>query len=217
MNYKKYSIKNQILLVEDDSKLRELLKELLENKGYLVFDSGNIKKAKEILKAKSIDIILLDIMLPDMNGFDFIKELRKRSNISIIVLTARDTKEDMIQGLSLGADNYLIKPFEPEELFSQIKKILNKPQPQTIPLNLNNSPPFFNSKVYLTSSELTILNCLSKDIKKPVSRENLAKSLGPKISERSIDVQINRLRKKLKDTNHRIIRTIRHLGYALFP
>lgn len=207
----------KVLLIEDNEKLNVLIAEFLRRNHYEVIQAYSLSEGKQHLS--SVQLVLLDIMLPDGEGFALVQEIRKNSSLSIIILTARDTKEDIIYGLSLGADDYLVKPFEPEELLLRMKKILNAPKPEVVSLSMRDSVfqelSSFLDLSQFTSSEIKILKLLSGKLDQPVSRETIADLFLTHVSDRSVDVQINRLRKKLQDYPNISIRTVRHQGYAL--
>ena len=117
---------SHILIVDDDNRIRDLLKEFLNSKGYIVSSAINAEDAKSKLVYLKFDLIVLDVMMSGQNGYELTKELRKKTNVPIILLTAKGEVEDRIKGLELGADDYLGKPFEPKELLLRIKNILFK-------------------------------------------------------------------------------------------
>ena len=118
--------KTHILIVDDDNRIRDLLKEYLKENDYIVSTSENAENAKVKLSHLKFDLIVLDVMMPGQDGYDFTKEIKKKINIPIILLTAKGEVENRIKGLELGADDYLGKPFEPKELLLRIKNIINK-------------------------------------------------------------------------------------------
>ena len=115
-----------LLIVDDDDKIRSLLKSFLISKNFLVSTAENANEAKEMIEYIKFDLLIIDIMMPGMNGFDLTREIRNNSNVPVIHLTAMDEKKDVIQGLEIGADDYIAKPFEPKELELRIHNILNK-------------------------------------------------------------------------------------------
>ena len=198
-----------ILLVDDDDKIRELLKTFLVDNKYLVSTASNAAEAKEVLKYITFDLLVIDIMMPGQNGYELTKEIREKSLIPIIHLTAMGETEDRVHGLEIGADDYLGKPFEPKELLLRINNILNKTsiKKETKQIQLDNIIVDLKSGVIkgkstelsLNENELKILRILSKFPGKSFSREELITSLNFN-QERTLDVCINRLRKKLKKT-----------------
>ena len=194
-----------ILLVDDDDKIRELLKTFLVDNKYLVSTASNAAEAKEVLKYITFDLLVIDIMMPGQNGYELTKEIREKSLIPIIHLTAMGETEDRVHGLEIGADDYLGKPFEPKELLLRINNILNKTsiKKETKQIQLDNIIVDLKSGVIkgkstelsLNENELKILRILSKFPGKSFSREELITSLNFN-QERTLDVCINRLRKK---------------------
>ena len=118
--------KNHILIVDDDDRIRNLLKDYLSENNYIVSTAENANQAKERLKYIKFDIIILDVMMPGQNGYELTKEIKKQIKVPIILLTAKGEVENRIKGLELGADDYIGKPFEPKELLLRIKNIINK-------------------------------------------------------------------------------------------
>ena len=118
--------RNHILIVDDDDRIRNLLKDYLSENYYVVSSAENANQAKEMLKYIKFDIIILDVMMPGQNGYELTKEVKKKINVPIILLTAKGEVENRIKGLELGADDYISKPFEPKELLLRIKNIINK-------------------------------------------------------------------------------------------
>ena len=188
-----------ILLVDDDDKIRELLKTFLVDNKYLVSTASNAAEAKEVLKYITFDLLVIDIMMPGQNGYELTKEIREKSLIPIIHLTAMGETEDRVHGLEIGADDYLGKPFEPKELLLRINNILNKTsiKKETKQIQLDNIIVDLKSGVIkgkstelsLNENELKILRILSKFPGKSFSREELITSLNFN-QERTLDVCI---------------------------
>ena len=216
-----------ILVVDDDDRIRDLVKQYLNENNYLVSTAINAEDAQEKVKIIKFDLIVLDIMMPGKNGLDFTRENKNHLYTPIILLTAKGEAEERIQGLEIGADDYLSKPFEPKELVLRIKNILNKTKAK----NIKRLIQFGNVKVDLTkhlilkdnkefkinSTEKTILELMINSPGKSFSRDEIGKII--KIDkERSIDVVITRLRKKIeKDPkNPKFLQTIRGAGYVLW-
>ena len=216
-----------ILLVDDDDKIRELLKTFLVDNKYLVSTASNAAEAKEVLKYITFDLLVIDTMMPGQNGYELTKEIREKSLIPIIHLTAMGETEDRVHGLEIGADDYLGKPFEPKELLLRINNILNKTsiKKETKQIQLDNIIVDLKSGVIkgkstelsLNENELKILRILSKFPGKSFSREELITSLNFN-QERTLDVCINRLRKKIeKDPKiPKFLKTKRGSGYELW-
>lgn len=219
--------KTHILIVDDDNRIRDLLKEYLKENNYIVSTSENAENAKIKLTHFKFDLIVLDVMMPGQNGYDLTKEIKKNIEIPIILLTARDEVENRIKGLELGADDYISKPFEPKELLLRIKNIINKNNK----IDLNTKHFVGNAQIDLNkmninlgeknkkinSSEKKVLIKMLENPGKTYSREEIGKISGIS-QERSIDVMITRLRQKIEinPKNPKYLQTIRGSGYVLW-
>lgn len=220
-----------LLVVDDDRRLRDLLTQFLSEHDFKVSSAANAAEARAHLAAHHVDLIILDVMMPGENGLQLTQSLRQTGTIPILLLTARDTLDDRIQGLEIGADDYLTKPFEPRELLARINSLLRRAQKQpnisSEILCLGNY--YFDrdqgilsqngEPVFLSSTELILLKTLAQSPRQPFAREDLAQRIGYRISDRTIDVQITRLRRKIGDNprHPRYLQTIRHVGYTLCP
>ena len=216
-----------LLCIDDDNKIRELLKKYLTSKGFRVTSSKNAFEAEKFISFFLFDLIILDIMMPKKSGIDFLDELRKfDSNTPVLMLTADSELERKKDSFNIGCDDYLVKPFEPTELLLRIKKLLNP----RFNKNLSTKKRYFGDfefdcgtrnltknkiNVSLTSSELLVVEFLSENLNKEISREEIANLLGPEINLRSVDVTITRLRKKINCNNASFLKTIRGKGYML--
>ena len=219
--------KIHILIVDDDNRIRDLLKEYLKENNYIVSTSENAENAKIKLTHFKFDLIVLDVMMPGQSGYDLTKELKKRIEIPIILLTAKGEVENRIKGLELGADDYISKPFEPKELLLRIKNIINKNN--RIDLNikhyvgnaqidLNKMNIKLAEKIKkINSSEKRVLIKMLENPGKTYTREEIGKISGIN-QERSIDVMITRLRQKIENNpkNPKYLQTIRGSGYVLW-
>ncbi len=216
-----------LLIVDDDDKIRNLLKSyLLENK-FLISTASNAEEAKELLKYIVFDLLIVDIMMPGQDGYEFTKDIRLSSLTPIIHLTAMNESENRVHGLEIGADDYLSKPFEPKELLLRIKNIINKTSNKNVKskIQLDNVVIDLSSGTIkgrkadslLNHNELKILQLLSADPGKSFSRDQLIKELNFS-QERTLDVCINRLRKKIEKNPKmpRFLRTKRGSGYELW-
>ena len=200
--------KFHILVVDDDNRIRDLLKEYLNENNYVVSTAENAELAKIKLKQFKFDIIVLDVMMPGQDGYELTKEVKKNLKIPIILLTAKDEVENRIKGLELGADDYLSKPFEPKELLLRIKNIINKNKKINLSntykvgdahINLNKMYINHNNKSKkINASEKKVLIEMLSNPGKTYTREEIAKISGI-IQERSIDVMITRLRQKIEN------------------
>ncbi len=216
-----------ILIVDDDNRIRSLLKEYLSENNYIVSTAENADSAKQKLEYLKFDILILDVMMPGQNGYDLTKEIKQKNNIPIILLTAKGEVEDRIKGLELGADDYIGKPFEPKELLLRIKNIIknknkiNLNSKYTIGnanIDLNKMTIILNNKIKkINISEKKILIEMLSNPGKTYSREEIGKISGI-IQERSIDVLITRLRQKIESSpkNPKYLQTIRGSGYVLW-
>ncbi len=219
--------KKHILIVDDDDRIRNLLKEFLLDYDYFVSTAEDTNQAKNRMENIKFDLIILDVMMPGQDGYDFTKEIKKRFKIPIILLTAKGEVENRIKGLELGADDYLGKPFEPKELLLRIKNIINKNERVDLNLkyhvgkaeiDLNKMTIRLNeSTKKINNSEKKVLIEMLANPGKTYSREQIGKASGI-TQERSIDVMITRLRQKLEinPRNPKFLQTIRGSGYVLW-
>jgi two-component system, OmpR family, phosphate regulon response regulator OmpR len=219
-----------LLVVDDDRRIRALLSRFLLGEGYRVSTAETAGEARAKLEGLKFDLLILDVMMPGENGFDFARALRVKSAVPILMLTARDEKESRIKGLEIGADDYLAKPFEPRELSLRVANILKRARPPTAqPAETVRFGPFVfhvtsgelrrgEEVIRLTDRERDILRVLCASIGETVPRLSLAVN-GDAVSERTVDVQINRLRRKVErdPANPLIIQTVRGVGYRLIP
>ena len=219
--------KFHILVVDDDDKIRELIKQFLMDKCFIISTANNAEDAKLKIEIFNFNLIILDVMMPGQTGYELTKELKQTKNLPIILLTAKGEVENRIHGLEIGADDYLGKPFEPQELLLRIKNIIKVNskndflQPTKIgdaELNLNKMTIKLNQKIRkINSSEKNILLKMLSSPGKIFSRSDIGKI--SKISkERSIDVMITRLRQKIEldPKSPKYLQTIRGSGYVLW-
>ena len=225
-----------LLVVDDDRRIRDLLSRFLSTEGYRVTTADTAAEARAKLKHLSFDLLVLDVMMPGENGFDFARSLRTESNVPILMLTARDAAESRIKGLEMGADDYLSKPFEPRELSLRIANILRRalpPAPAAAPEQVGFGPFVFHiargelrmgeETIRLTDREREMLTLLAANPGETVTRLALAGSgagnggNGGAVGERAVDVQINRLRRKIErdPANPLLVQTVRGVGYRL--
>jgi two-component system phosphate regulon response regulator OmpR len=220
-------IKNHILVVDDDDRIRELVKEYLNENDFIVSTGSSAKEAKIKLGYFKFDLIVLDVMMPGQNGFELTKEIRKNSEVPIILLTAKGEADDRIEGLELGADDYLGKPFEPKELLLRIKNIIKK----NSKVDFNKINIIGDAKVDLNKMFIQLKNKNNKinNAEKKILLEMLANpgktysrtqisQISNISQERSIDVMITRLRQKIETNpkNPKYLQTIRGSGYVLW-
>jgi len=216
-----------ILVVDDDDKIRELIKQFLNEKGFIVSTAANANEAKSRMEIFNFNLMVLDVMMPGQDGYDLTKEIKESGNIPIILLTAKGEVEHRIHGLGLGADDYLGKPFEPQELLLRIKNIIKKNIPPDVlasskigeaELNLNKMTIKLKEKIQkINSTEKKVLLKMLASPGKIFSRSEIGK-ISQISKERSIDVMITRLRKKieLNPKNPKFLQTIRGSGYVLW-
>ncbi len=216
-----------ILLVEDDAELSGMMEEFLSSQSIALnvahTGSEGLKRALE----GRFDLIILDVMLPGMDGFELLRHLRRRSSMPVIMLTARTEHEDKIRGLNAGADDYLAKPFSPDELLARVGAVLRRVgrgspfKVETIEANGVRVNPstrevyLDNERVEVTSIEFEILEVLVRSAGRVVSRDDLARLLYNRQAnplERALDVHVSHLRKKL-ERSRELIRTVRGVGY----
>ena len=216
-----------ILVVDDDDGIRSLVKKYLNECGYLVTTAHSAENASDKVEVVKFDLIILDIMMPGKSGLEFIQENKKKIETPIILLTAKGEANERIQGLEVGADDYLPKPFEPKELVLRIKNILQKTKKsdqirivefENIKIDLNKQIIFKNDIEYkINNTEKLILDRMINNPGKTYSREDIGKLIDLE-KERSIDVIITRLRKKIEidPKNPKFLQTIRGAGYVLW-
>ena len=217
----------KILLIEDNEAIIMGLKYSLEQENFQVISAKTAKESKEKLDNKNIDIVLLDVSLPDGNGFEICKEIKEKNDIPIIFLTAQDEETSIVLGLDLGADDYIVKPFRTRELISRIKSVLrrygkkeenNIIQYKDIKIDTISAKVYKNNKeIIFTSLEYRILLMLFTNQNKLITREQLLEKIwdiaGNFVNDNTLTVYIKRIREKLEDDS--IIKTIRGLGYRI--
>ena len=216
-----------ILVVDDDDGIRSLVKKYLNENNYLVTTANSAEDAVEKIKIIQFDLIILDIMMPGKNGLEFIQENQKKLETPIILLTAKGETSERVEGLEVGADDYLAKPFEPKELILRIQNIIKKTKKndqkriikfENIKIDLNKQLILKNDIEYkINNTEKKILEKMINNPGKTFSRENIG-MLIELDKERSIDVIITRLRKKIEidPKNPKFLQTIRGAGYVLW-
>ena len=216
-----------ILVIDDDEGIRLLVKKYLNENKYLVTTSKSAEDASEKIKIIKFDLIILDIMMPGKNGLEFIQEHKGKLDTPIILLTAKGQANERVEGLEIGADDYLPKPFEPKELLLRIKNILKKTKKndlkrvikfQNIKIDLNKQLIFKNNLEFkINNTEKIILEKMINNPGKTFERMEIGKLIDLN-KERSIDVIITRLRKKIEldPKNPKFLQTIRGAGYVLW-
>lgn len=217
-----------LLIIDDDEKLNRLLTKYLKEFGYRLFSATHPQKGLSLLKKESPDLVILDVMLPEMNGFEVCKQVRSSSSVPIIMLTARGDLMDKVVGLELGADDYLPKPFEPRELVARIQSILRRTQiqPEVSRTELGRlSVDWGRRRVWLDGAEIVLTNnefsALALLVRHPgrvLDRDEILQELRGMESEafnRTVDITISRLRQKLNDDprHPEFIKTVWGAGY----
>lgn len=225
-----------LLIVDDDERIRDLLKKFLMRSGFLVTAARDAEHARRVLSGLDFDMIIMDVMMPGEDGVSLTRSLRETLETPILLLTAKGETENRIAGLEAGADDYLPKPFEPKELLLRINAILRRmpetPAEDTIPNILHLGPIRYDIErgemrrgddiVRLTATESQLMKIFSACPGEPVSRNKLVEDLGRdrgQAQERAVDVQITRLRRKIEEDpkQPRYLQTVRGAGYMLSP
>ncbi|MBL0899346.1 MAG: response regulator [Reyranella sp.] len=226
------SDKSHILVVDDDTRLRELLKNFLSRHDFRASTAASAAEARQRLGSLDFDLIVLDVMMPGETGLAFATELRRTSDVPILMLTAMVDTKDRIAGLETGVDDYLGKPFEPRELLLRIQSVLRRGRPAAAPAGEPQRHVAFGpfqfdqelgeltqkgKRVPLTDAETTLLRVFTPRLGEVLSRETLCKSVGASVNERAIDVQVTRLRRKIEPDPSfpRYLRTVRGQGDGL--
>ena len=217
-----------ILVVDDDRRIRDLIKSYLSDLGFRVSTAGDAAAAREAMNGLSFDLLVLDVMMPGESGLELARSLRAKSQVPILILSALAEPEHRIDGFQSGGDDYLIKPFEPEELVLRIQSILrraeiSKPVLQEIRLGESvfhverGELKRKGEVVRLTTREQDLLRLFSKRPGEPISRSDLSQN-GADESARAVDVQINRLRRKIEPdpAAPTYLQTVRGAGYILY-
>jgi two-component system phosphate regulon response regulator OmpR len=219
-----------VLVIDDDNRLRDLLGKFLGEHGFLVVTASDAADARDKMTLFAFDIIVLDLMMPGENGLDFAEDLRRRSKIPILMLTAMGEPENRIEGLERGADDYLVKPFEPKELLLRLHNILRRlPSPSEPLADVKLGEAVFfpgrgelnrrDQPIRLTDVEAALLGALARQPGEILSREELIHLTGASGGGRAIDVQVTRLRRKIEQDPKlpRYLQTVRGKGYVLRP
>ena len=216
---------HSILIIDDDERLAAPLGEYLSRYGLRLHAATHPEQGLSLLDSEKFDMVILDVMLPDMDGYEVCRTIRSKSEIPVMMLTARGDVQDRVEGLELGADDYLAKPFEPRELVARIQNILRrtdvtKSDDQVLLFeNLEIDPALQcvtinHREVKLTSNEYQLLKLLVDHTGKPMSRDEITSKLrgaNVEIFSRAVDISVSRLRQKLRPTNY--IKTVWGAGY----
>ena len=217
------------LLIDDDNRLSELLLSYLGDHGVALESAGDGASGLDALGRGTYDLVLLDVMMPGMDGLEVLRRIRRKSTIPVIMLTARGDEADRVVGLELGADDYVPKPFSPRELLARMRAVLRRAQPEAnreriaiagVEVDVGaRSAKVEGVEIDLTGLELDILVALMRRAGRVVPRDALLSEAGRDdvvVSERTVDVHISHLRRKLGDDPRtpRLIRTVRGVGYV---
>ena len=224
------SLEPHLLVVDDDARLRELLRRYLSESGFRITTAGDTAEARRQLASFAFDLVVLDVMLPGESGLDLTRDLHRENQLPVLLLTAMAEPEDRVNGLEQGADDYLSKPFEPRELVLRIRNLLQRrPADDAIRqevrfggcrFDLIRGELFRGSEpIHLTAAETALLAGLAQRPGEPVSREELSLSAQFSGNVRNVDVQMTRLRRKIERDPRfpRYLQTVRGTGYVLKP
>ncbi len=219
---------SRVLLIDDDARLPELLASYLGQNGVSLTAAPDGLRGLQALEQGAFDAVLLDVMMPGMDGLEVCRRIRARSNVPVIMLTARGDETDRVVGLELGADDYVAKPFSPRELLARLKAVLRRSRPEVLSeelaagdVKVDIGSRIVNVKgaaIELTGIEFDILVALMRRAGRVVPRDALLSEAGRSdvvVGERTVDVHISHLRQKLGDDPPRLIKTVRGVGYVL--
>jgi DNA-binding response OmpR family regulator len=219
-------VETKVLVVDDDVNISDLIEIYLVKEGYKVYKAHNGREALKLFNEKQVDLIILDIMMPEMDGYETLKEIRKTSQVSVVMLTAKGETFDKVLGLELGADDYIVKPFEPKELVARIRAVLRRYKPQTqkrtiefTDLSIDADSFLVNyrgSDIEMPPKEFELLYFLASNPNKVYTRDQLLYEVWgydyPGDS-RTVDVHVKRIREKLGDHSDWNIKTVWGVGY----
>ena len=219
---------SRVLLIDDDTRLPQLLAEYLEQNGVILASAPDGLKGLAMLEQGAYDAVLLDVMMPGMDGLEVCKRIRSKSNLPVIMLTARGDETDRVVGLEIGADDYVAKPFSPRELLARLRAVLRRSRPEVMSEQITVSgvsvdvpsriAQMNGAPIDLTGIEFDILVALVRRAGRVVPRDALLSEAGRGdviVGERTVDVHISHLRQKLGDDPPRLIKTVRGVGYVL--
>ncbi len=219
---------SRVLLIDDDTRLPQLLGEYLEQNGVSLASAPDGNKGLAMLEQGAYDAVLLDVMMPGLDGLEVCKRIRAKSNLPVIMLTARGDETDRVVGLEIGADDYVAKPFSPRELLARLRAVLRRARPEVVSEQMTVSGVSVDvpsrlaqvngSALDLTGIEFDILVALMRRAGRVVPRDALLSEAGRGdviVGERTVDVHISHLRQKLGDDPPKLIKTVRGVGYVL--
>lgn len=219
---------SRVLLIDDDERLPELLSSYLAQNGVTLAHAPDGARGLVMLEQGAYDAVLLDVMMPGLDGLEVCRRIRAKSQVPVIMLTARGDETDRVVGLELGADDYVGKPFSPRELLARLRAVLRRSRPEVMSEALQvadvaidvpaRSVTRAGAPIELTGIEFDILVALVRRAGRVVPRDALLSEAGRSdvvVGERTVDVHISHLRQKLKDDPPRLIKTVRGVGYVL--
>ena len=219
-------VETKVLVVDDDSNICDLIEIYLQKEGYKIYKAHNGREALKVFNEKQIDLIVLDVMMPEMDGYDVLKEIRKSSQVSVVMLTAKGETFDKVLGLELGADDYIVKPFEPKELVARIRAVLRRYKPQTQKRTIEFTDLIIDADSFIVNyrgndiemppKEFELLYFLASNPNKVFTRDQLLYEVWgydyPGDS-RTVDVHVKRIREKLSENQEWNIKTVWGVGY----
>lgn len=218
----------RVLLIDDDTRLHELLRAYLGQNGVSLTTAPDGVRGLQLLETSVFDAVLLDVMMPGIDGLEVCKRIRAKSSVPVLMLTAKGDETDRVVGLELGADDYLAKPFSPRELLARLRAVLRRAKPELVSekLSLGEVVVDLGTREATVSGQLKELTGLEFDIlvalmRRPgrvISRDTLLAEAGRSdvvVGERTVDVHISHLRQKLGDDPPRLIKTVRGVGYVM--
>ncbi len=219
---------SRVLLIDDDERLPELLRSYLEQNGVTLAHAPDGTRGLAMLDQGAWDAVLLDVMMPGMDGLEVCKRIRAKSTVPVIMLTARGDETDRVVGLELGADDYVAKPFSPRELLARLRAVLRRSRPEVMSETIQVGDVVVDvpartatrnaALLDLTGIEFDILVALMRRAGRVVPRDALLSEAGRGdviVGERTVDVHISHLRQKLLDDPPKLIKTVRGVGYVL--
>lgn len=220
-------MKKNFLVVDDQKEIVEVIKAYLEKEGYNVYTAYNGKQTFDIYENENIDFLILDLMLPDIKGEEILQKIRKTSQVPTIMLTAKSMEQDRINGLDIGADDYVVKPFSPKELLARIRAIFRRIEKNNVKndiLTIGDLDINFESRevtksnnvIDLTKTEFDLLKLFVENTQKVFTRDELiVKVFGYDYEgyDRTIDAHVKNLRHKIEDKNNKYIKTVYGVGY----
>lgn len=223
-----------ILIVDDDKGIRDLLQEFFQKRGLRASVAADGVEMEAVMRKVPVDLVVLDVMLPGKSGLELCREIRARYAMPIIMLTAVTETTDRVVGLEMGADDYVPKPFDPRELLARIRAVLRRNAPQsrhepqrqvyrfagwTMDLSRRRLTDANDVRVELTAAEFNLLATLAQSAQRVLSREQLMELAGSDSYDRSIDILVSRLRRKMEDDprHPKLIMTVRSGGYQFMP